>query len=309
MSRATAANRYPYIPLAIALCAIFTVPAIAAERVVLGEFFTATWCPACHSAGPYVENLIKDYPDTFAVVRYHIDDAYEAPGASPRALFYNVYNTGIPWFAYDGLWDAWPYTTYKSKFLQRQSVASPMTLEVGAELISGLTYEIQIRAHLEESASARTVRLHAVVVQDRYPVGETYYLDTYRANTGTNDVYLEPGDTYVEMRTLTFSSSWDIGAMGIVAWAQQPGSSYPAEVYQAAKDPYPFDALELLTPGDLNCDGVIDFGDINPFVAALSGQEPYEIAYPDCEWLNGDTNGDDTVDFDDINPFIALLSQ
>lgn len=63
-----------------------------------------------------------------------------------------------------------------------------------------------------------------------------------------------------------------------------------------------------LTPGDLNCDGVIDFGDINPFVAALSGQAGYESQYPDCEWMNADCNGDDLVDFQDINAFVALLS-
>jgi hypothetical protein len=62
------------------------------------------------------------------------------------------------------------------------------------------------------------------------------------------------------------------------------------------------------TPGDLNCDGIVDFDDINPFVLALSSPEAYNNAYPNCNFLNGDCNGDTIVDFDDINPFVALLS-
>jgi hypothetical protein len=60
--------------------------------------------------------------------------------------------------------------------------------------------------------------------------------------------------------------------------------------------------------GDLNCDGNIDFGDINPFVLALSDPDEYERQYPDCDILNADCNGDGRVDFGDINPFVELLS-
>jgi hypothetical protein len=68
--------------------------------------------------------------------------------------------------------------------------------------------------------------------------------------------------------------------------------------------------LQILAglPGDLNCDGRIDFGDINPFVLRLCNPVQYGAAYPSCPDGNGDINGDGTVDFGDINPFIALLS-
>ncbi len=62
------------------------------------------------------------------------------------------------------------------------------------------------------------------------------------------------------------------------------------------------------TPGDLNCDGVVDFGDINPFILALSDPAAYAAAFPDCRIANGDINGDASIDFGDINPFIALLT-
>jgi hypothetical protein len=61
-------------------------------------------------------------------------------------------------------------------------------------------------------------------------------------------------------------------------------------------------------PGDLDCNGIIEFDDINPFVLAISSPEAYQASYPNCRLLNGDCNGDGLVDFDDINPFVVLLS-
>ena len=62
--------------------------------------------------------------------------------------------------------------------------------------------------------------------------------------------------------------------------------------------------------GDLNCDGSINFGDINPFVLYLSNPSAWQTAYQGCPPANGDINGDGTLySFGDINPFVALLSQ
>ncbi len=60
-------------------------------------------------------------------------------------------------------------------------------------------------------------------------------------------------------------------------------------------------------PGDLNCDGVVDFFDIDPLVAAFAGATSYDASFPDCRWLNGDCDADGDVDFFDIDPFVALL--
>ena len=66
-----------------------------------------------------------------------------------------------------------------------------------------------------------------------------------------------------------------------------------------------------LTPyavGDLNCDGVVNYGDIDPFVEALTGWAGYAAAFPGCGWLNADCNGDGTVNYADIDAFVAVLS-
>lgn len=64
-------------------------------------------------------------------------------------------------------------------------------------------------------------------------------------------------------------------------------------------------------PGDLNCDGQIDFEDINPFVLHLSNYAAWQAEFPNCNPLNGDINGDGTygqASFEDINPFVALFA-
>ncbi len=60
--------------------------------------------------------------------------------------------------------------------------------------------------------------------------------------------------------------------------------------------------------GDVNCDGAVNFEDINAFVLALADPELWQATYPDCLAANADINGDGVVDFADISPFVALLS-
>ncbi len=59
--------------------------------------------------------------------------------------------------------------------------------------------------------------------------------------------------------------------------------------------------------GDMNCDGLVTFDDVDGFVLALYGPAVYYTEYPTCNWESADANNDGRVDFDDVNPFVALL--
>ncbi len=59
--------------------------------------------------------------------------------------------------------------------------------------------------------------------------------------------------------------------------------------------------------GDMNCDGVVNFDDIDAFVIALVDQSTYAAAWPDCNWLHADLDGSGDVNFDDIDGFVAAL--
>lgn len=60
-------------------------------------------------------------------------------------------------------------------------------------------------------------------------------------------------------------------------------------------------------PGDLNCDGTVDFFDIDAFVCALQGPPCYNALFPHCRYLLGDCDGDGYVTFYDIDRFVQLL--
>ena len=60
--------------------------------------------------------------------------------------------------------------------------------------------------------------------------------------------------------------------------------------------------------GDLNCDGVVNAFDIDPFVLALTDPDGYAAAFPDCDITRADINGDGVIDAFDIDPFVDLLT-
>ncbi len=60
--------------------------------------------------------------------------------------------------------------------------------------------------------------------------------------------------------------------------------------------------------GDLNCDGVVDLVDINPFVLLMTNYQAYLATFPYCLAINGDIDNDGQITFADINPFVLLLS-
>jgi PKD repeat protein len=84
-----------------------------------------------------------------------------------------------------------------------------------------------------------------------------------------------------------------------------------------AKDKYGLESnwsdpltVRMYLLGDVNGDDTMDFGDINPFVLALTaGESGYYNAYPNGYYYTADINLDGQVNFGDINPFVALLTK
>jgi predicted outer membrane repeat protein len=61
--------------------------------------------------------------------------------------------------------------------------------------------------------------------------------------------------------------------------------------------------------GDLNCDGLVNFDDITPFVLAVTDPNAYAALYPACPLGLADCNRDGQVDESDIDAFVALLAE
>ncbi len=60
--------------------------------------------------------------------------------------------------------------------------------------------------------------------------------------------------------------------------------------------------------GDTNCDGSINYADINPFVKALGSVSAWQAQFPNCPWQNCDLDNSGSINYGDINPFVSKLS-
>lgn len=59
---------------------------------------------------------------------------------------------------------------------------------------------------------------------------------------------------------------------------------------------------------DLNCDGLVNNFDIDPFVLALTDPAAYALAYPDCDIAGADANSDGVVNNFDVDAFVDCLA-
>ncbi|MCG3128731.1 MAG: hypothetical protein CHACPFDD_03622 [Phycisphaerae bacterium] len=103
-----------------------------------------------------------------------------------------------------------------------------------------------------------------------------------------------------EFLRLTDEPVWNvcggINDRGEVAWQR---GMYPGDV--------DIRYMKRLSPGDLNCDDRVDFGDVDPLVLLLTDPSAYTAQYPNCDPRLADVNGDGSVNAFDVDPFIALL--
>ena len=59
--------------------------------------------------------------------------------------------------------------------------------------------------------------------------------------------------------------------------------------------------------GDMDCNGSVNFDDIDGFVTAMVSFNSYYAMHPDCNYYNGDMDDNGMVNFDDIDPFVEAL--
>lgn len=67
------------------------------------------------------------------------------------------------------------------------------------------------------------------------------------------------------------------------------------------------DSCEVVSTGDLNCDGAVNAIDIPDFVQAILDPGMYALLHPECSVQRADTNTDGLTDGRDIADFVRLL--
>ncbi len=268
------------------------------------------------------------------MLQIHLNDGYETSWGNARAN--NPYNFQyIPTTFTDSVIEhtgAFPLGTYQNDINTRLAVPTDVTIQMAGESVGGFVYRVRAQVCIEEGGSPKTLRIQTVQVLDNYPPDAVPYRNCVKTGAPSIDVAVNPGRCTIIERDLTFDTTSIFQAQNIriIMWAENPTT--PLEVYNAAVMPWPFppdcnlngvpdatdisngtsddvngdgipdECQDLACAGDTNCDGQVDFGDINSFVAALT-----EGAYCD-DGSNADVDGNGGVGFEDINPFVTLLT-
>lgn len=155
------------------------------------------------------------------------------------------------------------YVIYRiNHFLPQRAIVTDVTIDLSAEQVSGQTYRVTAVVGLESGGTAKTLRIHMAQVLDHWPATPAYHRNGFKQAVPPQNLTLTPGDSQVVENLFTFDAeSWvHQEDMKIVAWAQAPVVSAPAEVYQAATRAWPLVSL----PGDADADGFLDATDNCP---------------------------------------------
>ena len=120
--------------------------------------------------------------------------------------------------------------------------------------------------------------------------------------------HLWSGGTFLDLNTASECDGCELG------WASAINAA--GQITANGGQPGPAAYGYLLTPWqctsfatcDSNCDGEVNFFDIDPFNLALFDPSAYVSQFPSCNWLcNNDVNHDGNVDFFDIDAFLACI--
>ncbi len=200
---------------------------------------------------------------------------------------------------HNGLFQLVDPLTFDPNDVSAGYIPSP-TIITGADFADG--------SPIAETLESQWVRVDCVTFAD---AGGTFMgVTTYGASDSLGTIPVRIATDTLDMVGQSIPS----GTVNITGILSQSDPVWPFDggyqlqlVHYAELVPNP--SCGAIHPGDLNCDGSVGFGDINPFVLYLSNFAAWQTTYSGCPPQNGDINADGSYpSFDDINPFVALLS-
>jgi hypothetical protein len=266
--------------------------------------------------------LVDVYSDSFAFVQFHISDAASTPWGDARWAFHSGEFT--PTAIFDGVDvvvgavddNDQQYNVYRmNHFLPARAVPTDVTIDLGAESLGGQTYRVSATVGIEAGGTAKTMRVYIVQVLDHWPVSKPYHRNCFKQAAPTVDITLAPDESQTVEYDFTFDDdSWaNPEDIKIVAWAQAPNESGPAEVYQAATRLWPL----ISYPDDDDGDGFLDAVDNCPHRYNPGQEDADEDGVGDicdnCEAVPNadqtDTDEDTFGDACDNCPVLHHLSQ
>lgn len=218
--------------------------ATAANRLVIAEEFTATWCTYCPSVATALYNLQNDRPGDIVGLMIHGGDAYTTSWGDSRMSFYGI--PGYPTVYQDG-WNKMEgsygsvsanYSQLESRLNSCLAQSTDVTVDLTGEELSGSQYKISGEVSIESGGAAKTIRVQLLQCfnETNWPESAETQFNTLRQAAANFDITLSAGQTHTWEHTFTLSgeSLASLGDVNYICIAQTPSGSGPANVFNSA---------------------------------------------------------------------------
>ncbi|MBU2564677.1 MAG: fibronectin type III domain-containing protein [Candidatus Thermoplasmatota archaeon] len=230
----------------------------SADRTVLVECFTGTWCTYCQGAEGALDRLADEYPRTqLTIIEWHNKDDYVTVDNSgpEREDFYAV--SSFPTSYFDGLnpvsgGSTDPdnediYNEYKDEIDSRLSVSSPLNI-ITKGYIDGNKAVINANITAVGSVALSNLYAYFVLYNDEdetvYVEGREYRLRYTALKSGSEQISIKSGEIVNIHKEFSLQSKWDRDKLGVVTFVQThnkeshiggipPKQYYTAEVLQS----------------------------------------------------------------------------
>jgi thiol-disulfide isomerase/thioredoxin len=216
----------------------------AAQRVVVCEEFTATWCTYCPGAARGLdENYERDY-DSIVVIAYHssTSDPFYSAKAATRASYYSL--TGYPttWFdgvksVVGGVHTGTMYSCFRDSITYRLGITSPLIINLTCNYDT-VANTGNVSATIQNtSSSAISGTLHFVIVENNIPYnwqGMTeldFVMRDMLPDANGEAVTIPANSSITKSRSFTVASNWKEKDCKIVVFVQASSR----EIYQGAE--------------------------------------------------------------------------
>lgn len=276
------------------------------QRKPLFEEFTSSTCAPCASFNNSVFNpFINNYGQNICLIKYQMNwpgsgDPYYTAEGGVRRTYYGV--NAVPMLYAEGANVATNQTAVMNAY--NTAMNSLAFMEISSQhVIDG--YNITVKANITPHVSANNARAHIAVVEkittgNVGSNGETSFKHVMMkmlpdaVGTAVNLVSGVPFElTYSHNMSTTFVE--EMSDLAVVVFVQATDKS----IFQSA---YSLQVASFVTPGDANCDGLINVLDVVTTVSYVLGNNPTPFCFN-----NADVNSDGMVNVLDVVGIVNIV--